>query len=467
MTGSPKASLVERLVQGRLRSGELEASAAHLLQLGEGAPGEATRPDVLSSVGASDAGMNLLVPPPPIIAQRGTSLPGTAPPGPSSPEPPFPALSPGPATIEPAPLVPISLTPDRIGPDLMPVAAIRLDPIPLTPIALGGSLDGMASPPIPPAPVPMAPITRVELPPPSPGQPAPALVPPDIPVQKVTTHPDAAPPLDPELQSDLTPAHGLFSQQTTERTAERPDLVLGAPTVDAVALERGGMVDWSRTRSRISEEFRLVQRQILRAAFGPGAEPGFSNLLLVTSARPGEGKSFTSLNLAGSIARQGDNHVLLIDADSKRDSFCYALGLAENRGLLDLVANPKLDPSPLIVKTPIDRLSILPVGRERERSAELFSTKEMTRLIQSLGRRYADRLLILDAPPCLSTSDPAVLAPVVGQILFVVEADRTQRDEVEASLDLIQACPNITLVLNKQQISSRYTFGAYSSYYSS
>jgi protein-tyrosine kinase len=238
-------------------------------------------------------------------------------------------------------------------------------------------------------------------------------------------------------------------------------------SIDAVSLERAGMVDWSRTRSRISEEFRLVQRQILRSAFGPGAEPGFSNLLMVTSARPGEGKSFMSINMAGSIARQGDNHVLLVDADSKRDSVCYNLGLAQARGLLDLVADPKLDPAPLIVHSPIDRLSVLPIGRERERSAELFSTKEMTRLIQNLGRRYADRLLILDAPPCLSTSDPAVLAQVVGQILFVVEADRTQRDEVEASLDLIQACPTITMVLNKQKISSRYTFGAYSSYYSS
>jgi receptor protein-tyrosine kinase len=244
-------------------------------------------------------------------------------------------------------------------------------------------------------------------------------------------------------------------------------MLQGPPSIDAISLERAGMVDWSRTRTRISEEFRLVQRQIMRSAFGPGAEPGFSNLLLVTSARPGEGKSFMATNLAGSIARQGDHHVLLVDADSKRDSICYSLGLAQARGLLDLVANPKLDPSPLMVKTPIERLSILPVGRERERSAELFSTKEMTRLIQSLGRRYADRLLILDAPPCLSTSDPAVLAQVVGQILFVVEADRTQRDEIEASLDLIQACPTITMVLNKQQISSRYTFGAYSSYYSS
>nr|WP_294502634.1 hypothetical protein [uncultured Rhodopila sp.] len=250
--------------------------------------------------------------------------------------------------------------------------------------------------------------------------------------------------------------------------SEPPSGLLQAPqSIDAMSLERAGMVDWSRTRTRISEEFRLVQRQILRSAFGPGAEPGFSNLLMVTSARPGEGKSFMSTNLSGSIARQGDHHVLLVDADSKRDSICYSLGLAQARGLLDLAANPKLDPAPLIVKTPIERLSILPVGRERERSAELFSTKEMTRLIQSLGRRYADRLLVLDAPPCLSTSDPAVLAQVVGQILFVVEADRTQRDEIEASLDLIQACPTITLVLNKQQISSRYTFGAYSSYYSS
>ena len=460
MASSPKSSLVERLVQDRLRSGELEASAAHLLQLGEGAPGDTTRlatADATSGVAPSgiatgDAGMNLLVRPPPVVALRGTSLPETS----GNADSPFPAtISPASATPGPAALQPMSLSTGG--------TRLDLDPVPY-PIVSSASLDVGASPGSPSAPVPPVPMLRLDLPPLQ-DQPAPASVPPPNSGQKVTAQP--ALPQNPGLQSGQLATPPLLSETATERTAERPDLVLGSPSVDAVALERGGMVDWSRTRSRISEEFRLVQRQILRAAFGPGAEPGFSNLLLVTSARPGEGKSFTSLNLAGSIARQGDNHVLLVDADSKRDSFCYALGLAENRGLLDLVANPKLDPSPLIVKTPIERLSILPVGRERERSAELFSTKEMTRLIQSLGRRYADRLLILDAPPCLSTSDPAVLAPVVGQILFVVEADRTQRDEVEASLDLIQACPNITLVLNKQQISSRYTFGAYSSYYSS
>jgi protein-tyrosine kinase len=384
MSSPPKSSLVERLVQDRLRSGELDSSAARLLQVGEGQ----------------------IVTPPPATG--------------------FESLQRPPA----APLAGEDVTPSPAARFTRPAA---LEVRPLTEPAPASIL---TTPAATPAPAPLA---------------APAII--------------RAEPESPA--ADGVPDFKAPDPLASVLPDGRPDLGQGPPAIDSVALERGGMVDWSRTRSRISEEFRLVQRQILRSAFGPGAEPGYSNLLMVTSARPGEGKSFTSLNLAGSIARQGDHHVLLVDADSKRDSFCYALGLAEMRGLLDLVANPKLDPSPLIVKTPIERLSILPVGRERERSAELFSTKEMTRLIQSLGRRYADRLLLLDAPPCLSTSDPAVLAPVVGQILFVVEADRTQRDEVEASLDLIQACPNISLVLNKQQISSRYTFGAYSSYYSS
>jgi len=239
------------------------------------------------------------------------------------------------------------------------------------------------------------------------------------------------------------------------------------PAIDMATLERAGMFDWSRGRSRIAEEFRLAQRQVLRAAFAPTAEAGLANLLMVTSSRAGEGKTFTALNLAGSVALQGDHHVLLIDGDSKHDSLCHALGLTDAPGVLDLAANPRLDPAEVILSTAIKQLSILPVGRERGRSAELFASRDMTQLIQRLGRRYADRLLIIDGSPCLSTSDPAALAPVVGQVLFVVEAERTQRAEVEAALDLIQACPAIMMLLNKVQVSTRYTFGAYSTYYSS
>ncbi|MDE2517495.1 MAG: hypothetical protein KGL12_15820, partial [Rhodospirillales bacterium] len=289
--------------------------------------------------------------------------------------------------------------------------------------------------------------------------------------------PAAASPPAPEMAD--APAHAGFRAEhdpsplpafpASRRASEAAGLAATARSrhfIDMAQLERAGMIDWSAVRSRVSEEFRLAQRQILRTAFtAAGAEPGFSNILMVTSAKPGEGKSFTSLNMAASIARLGDHHVLLVDVDSKRNSLGQELGLIDVPGVLDLAADPRLDAADMIIDTDIDRLSVISIGLERDRSPELFASRHMTRLIQNLGRRFPDRLLILDAAPCLSTSDPAALAPVVGQVLFLVEAERTQRDEIEASLDLIQACPTITLLLNKVQVSSRYTFGAYSSYY--
>ena len=240
-----------------------------------------------------------------------------------------------------------------------------------------------------------------------------------------------------------------------------------ARSIELSALERAGMIDWGQARSRISEEFRVAQRQVLRNAASPDVvEQGNANLIMLTSARPGEGKSFVSLNLAASIARQRDHDVLLVDIDYKQDSIGTALGLSGARGLLDLVTDPTLDPEQVIVQTGLKNLSFLPIGQHGERSPELFATRQATRLIQSLGRRYADRLVILDAPPCLATSEPGVLASIVGQIVLVVEAEKTQREEVEAAMDLIHTCPTITLLLNKVQVSSRYSFGAYSSSYS-
>ncbi len=219
---------------------------------------------------------------------------------------------------------------------------------------------------------------------------------------------------------------------------------------------------WTTERSRISEEFRIIQSQVMRAAFAPAANgPSSANLVMVTSARAGEGKSFAALNLALSIARQRDHDVLLIDTDAKDRSLGRSLGLVDEPGLLDLALDPRLDPGDLIARTELEKLSVLPLGTRPEQSTEVFATRQLTRLIRDLGRRYADRVVILDAAPCLSSSDPSTLAPVVGQIVLVVEAERTQRAEVEAALDLVQVCPTISLLLNKVQVTTRHTFGAY------
>ncbi len=262
------------------------------------------------------------------------------------------------------------------------------------------------------------------------------------------------PPADP-----LPPRGGLAAQ----------DAPPPVPAIPISVMERAGMIDWSKGRSRVSEEFRIIQGQIMRAAFAPQvAGQGLANLVMVTSARPGEGKSFASLNLALSIARQRDHAVLLVDADSKEQSVGRTLGLIDTPGLLDLALDPRLNPDDVIATTGFEKLSVLSIGSKPEKSAELFATRQMTRLIRDLGRRYADRVVILDAAPCLSSSDPSTLAPIVGQIVLVVEAERTQRSEVEAALDLIQACPSISLLLNKVQVTTSHTFGAYAApYYTS
>ncbi|MEO8715422.1 MAG: P-loop NTPase, partial [Acetobacteraceae bacterium] len=207
------------------------------------------------------------------------------------------------------------------------------------------------------------------------------------------------------------------------------------PMVPLELLEGAGLMTDQAGRSRISEELWLVQRQVLRTAFmpagtlAPNAETArpYPNILMVTSARPSEGKSFTALNLAASIARQGDHAVLLVDTDVKEHSLTRLLGLQDATGLLDLAADGTLDPVRLDHPTEVDGLSVLPIGHVRGRGSDLLASRHVGRLLQGMARRQPERLVILDGAPCLATSDPAALAPLMGQILFVVEAERTQR----------------------------------------
>lgn len=240
------------------------------------------------------------------------------------------------------------------------------------------------------------------------------------------------------------------------------------PAVTADALTGAGLIEPGSLRRKAADEFRLVQHQLVRLAFpADGGEAGFSNLLMVTSAKPREGKTFAALNLAAGLARQGDRPVLLVDADPKQASLSDKLGLMQFPGLMDLASDPGRDPLDLMHATEFPLMSILPAGGSRTERHELFLTEQTVRALQALGRRFPERLIVIDMSPCLSTSDPSALAPYVGQTVFVVEAESTQREEVEAALDVIQSCASITLLLNKVQMSTPRSFGAYSYAYTS
>jgi protein-tyrosine kinase len=232
-------------------------------------------------------------------------------------------------------------------------------------------------------------------------------------------------------------------------------------TIDRGRLARAGIGIPSNERSRLVEEFRIIKRGVLSNA-ADDLERG--RLILVTSARPKEGKTFTALNLALSIASERDKRVLLIDCDVHRQSLVEYLGIDAQKGLIDILGAPEIDIADVLLRTNISNLSVMPSGKSGPHVPELLSSNRMNDLVGEMVRRYPDRFIIFDAPPCLATSDPSILASLVGQTIFVVEASQTQEHEITSALRLISACPTIGLVLNKTLGAASDQFGAYSYY---
>ncbi|RIK95432.1 MAG: protein tyrosine kinase [Proteobacteria bacterium] len=216
----------------------------------------------------------------------------------------------------------------------------------------------------------------------------------------------------------------------------------------------------------MAEEFRLVKRSLLLNAFakGEGAIRN-GNLILVTSTQPGEGKTFCAVNLAMSIATERDVTVLLVDADTHKPEVLKTLGVEGGRGLVDVVADQNLDLSDCLLRTNIDNLVLLPAGRQHNLTTELLASERMGVIVEEIAKRYPDRVVIFDSPPALASSVASVLALHVGQILFVVEAERTREPQLKEALSLVSSCQHINLLLNKSRFSAgEKKFGTYYGY---
>lgn len=230
--------------------------------------------------------------------------------------------------------------------------------------------------------------------------------------------------------------------------------------IDLERLERQGFVTPMTDRRASVKELQLLKRPLLRNAFGQGAavvEKG--NLVMMTSALPGEGKTFLALNLAMSIALERDLTVLLIDSDVLKPALSNLLGLETESGLTDLLLDPNLHVSDVIKSTNIDKLRVIPAGRRFVHSAELLASDEMHRLAAELSERYPNRIVIFDAPPQLATAEAGVLAQWVGQILVVVEEGRTPQRAVKDAISHLDNQKVIGMVLNKSR--GAYAHGHY------
>lgn len=258
--------------------------------------------------------------------------------------------------------------------------------------------------------------------------------------------------------------------------ADGPD---GAAAADSAAAARSpqyralnlarlaeqGMLTHEGGRSSVAEDFRIIKRPLLRQARASGAESvRHGNLIVVTSAMPGEGKTYCAVNLAMSIAMEMDITVLLVDADVARPSVLKVLGLPPEPGLMDVLLDPQLAMADVILKTNVANLSILPAGRSNKHATELLASRAMSRLLAEIASRYADRVVVFDSPPLLITSEAHALVGQMGQVVMVVEAETTTQHAVKEALRQIESCEHIHLIYNKTKSfpgNDYYGYGHY------
>lgn len=220
--------------------------------------------------------------------------------------------------------------------------------------------------------------------------------------------------------------------------------------VDRDALREAGLMAPDVDEQLLGNQYRDIKRPLIAQAFGKRAmrvERG--NLIMVGSALSGEGKTFTSINLALSMARERDYAVLLVDADVAKPQISEMFDAHDEPGLLDVLEDANIPVESVILPTDIERLSVLPAGKPRQNATELLSSAVMERLMGELGLLSEEQLVIFDTPPLLQTSESKVLASLAGQIVLVVLAEETSHDAVSAALESVDADKAVNLVLNQ------------------
>lgn len=245
------------------------------------------------------------------------------------------------------------------------------------------------------------------------------------------------------------------------------DLVVNEPEkaeiyIDNDKLTERGFLHSGGNAHHQQEEFRHIKRKLINNAFGPAAKTLHqSNLIMVSSSNPNEGKTFVSINLALSIALEQDKTVLLVDADVLRPSLHQELEFENKKGLLDYLCSDTDDVSEIIYHTNISNLRIMPAGSAHHLTNELLASERMATLAKELSSRYPDRVVVFDCPPLLGVTETPVLASLVGQAVVVVEESKTKVEDIKRATSQLDENLAIGFVLNKTIKTNKDVYGYY------
>ena len=236
------------------------------------------------------------------------------------------------------------------------------------------------------------------------------------------------------------------------RSFVAPRIGGGFCEIDIGALTTAGFATNENVNIEIAADLRRIKRPLLMAIKKSAAVEHRAlphNLILITSALPGEGKTFVSINLALSMAAELDRSVLLVDADVAKNDVARVLGIEYETGLTDVLAQHSVHADDTIMQTNIESLSFLPSGKMLPNVDELFASEKMSRMMQELSERDPNRIVIVDAPPLHAGTEAGVLARMVGHVVVLVEADKTAQSSLEDALHQLKGCESVSIILNK------------------
>jgi exopolysaccharide/PEP-CTERM locus tyrosine autokinase len=254
-------------------------------------------------------------------------------------------------------------------------------------------------------------------------------------------------------------ATGAAARRLSTESAPLPERVIA---IDQDGLRAAGMLPPAHQEHELAQEYRRIKRPLINSALGRGvAALPEGNLIMLTSAVPGEGKTFMSLNLAFSICREEDVTVLLVDGDVVNPRISQILGAENEPGLLDLIKDPTISLAAAIVPTDVPGLAFLPAGRQDANATELLASARMHAVMAQLGSTDPARLVLFDSAPLLVTTESQALAHFAGQVLVVVRADRTQQHVLLEALETLDEGKLVSLVLNQslRQPGNYYQYG--------
>lgn len=236
--------------------------------------------------------------------------------------------------------------------------------------------------------------------------------------------------------------------------------------IDLDRLVNNGHISLLGDRRQINEEYREIKRKLLANAFGPLAKTLHnSNIIMVSSSRPSEGKTFTATNLAMSIAAEQDKTVLLVDADVLKPNVLNTLGLERRKGLMEYLTGEVEDISDVLYPTNIDKLKIIPAGKSHHLSTEMLASQKMHETVDEFANRYPDRIVIFDTPPLIGINESAVLANFAGQAVVVVEEGRAKLADIKLAVERLNPNMAIGFVVNKSTHTDSENSGYYGYYY--